>query len=212
MNSETKLVLEGYPRCANTFLTNCFMKLLGEDYPIAHHCHAAPNVLEGVRLGKPTIVVYREPDAAVASLLIRNPEIFTPKLAYREYIQFYSDVLTVADRVLLVSFDRAVSDFAEIVADLNRHFAGLEGFEPIGIPVWGPQQIAETKAFSDRRALRIKGRTLDYSTSLGDESLRRRERHKSRVLKTLTTTSALAKIRKKSETVFRRVQHQADAH
>lgn len=61
------LVVEGYPRSANTFVVE-FIRIVagdhGEQVKFAHHTHDAKNVELGIKSGLPCLVLIREPLAA----------------------------------------------------------------------------------------------------------------------------------------------------
>ena len=64
---ETDIVIEGFPRSANSFSVKAFKHANGDEYKIATHLHAYPQVIMGVRYKVPTLVLVREPFACIAS-------------------------------------------------------------------------------------------------------------------------------------------------
>lgn len=116
----TSLVIEGFPRSANTYAVWAFR----HDNPeavLAHHTHAQAQVMYAVKHKIPALVVIREPEAAVRSLLVRHPHIGA-SLALRSYVQFYEDLLPIRAGFVLAQFDQIVSDFGAAVVRLNAKF------------------------------------------------------------------------------------------
>jgi len=122
VQKDTQLVIEGYPRSANTFAVVAFAKAQSVPIKTAHHLHAQAQVLRGVERGIPVCVLIRQPIDAMKSFLVMYPDI-TPVMALRAYIEFYSDVLPVADRVVFVKFELVISDFGQVVSAINRKYA-----------------------------------------------------------------------------------------
>lgn len=119
--AETNLIIEGFPRSANTYAKYAAEYSLGPGVRLAGHAHSAALVAEGAKLGLPAIVLVREPDATVASLHqfmdgvpLRN--------CYRAYARFHSTVLKVAESVQISSFESILSDFGGQVGRLNERF------------------------------------------------------------------------------------------
>ena len=62
-NHATQLVIEGYPRSANTYAVVAFAAVQPERPRIAHHLHVAAQVLAAVDRDIPTMVLIRRPQA-----------------------------------------------------------------------------------------------------------------------------------------------------
>lgn len=127
----TEVVIEGYPRCGNTFAVMAFDEAQDRELNIAHHLHSVSQVLRGVALGKPVCVVIREPAAAVKSFLIwhrteRGGVWHEPEKAKREairnYHSFYRKVEPVADRVVVADFSQITTDMGAVIDRINAKF------------------------------------------------------------------------------------------
>ena len=116
----TDLVVEGFPRSANTFVKAAFLDA-NPGRRVASHLHAARSVRRAVRMGVPTVVLVREPVEAVASLLVRDPRV-RPRTALRAYLSFYRGVLPVAGQVVVAPFAEATRDMAGLVGRVNARF------------------------------------------------------------------------------------------
>lgn len=121
VNRSTAVVIEGFPRSANTFAVNAF--LVAQDGPVSigHHLHTAGHVVEAVRLGVPTIVLLREPEDALASLLVRQPSISAARAA-AAYVRFYRGVQSARDGFVVGEFATVTSDFGSVIRRLNARF------------------------------------------------------------------------------------------
>lgn len=98
--------IEGFQSSANSYVLNV-VRYLTQDLTLAHHTHVAANVMIARRYDVPTVVLYRQPQHAIASLVSR----FRPKLyeAATTYAAFYETILERHPDVLFVSFEEATS-------------------------------------------------------------------------------------------------------
>src|SRR5438874_8416960 len=86
-----EVLIEGYPRSANSFTVAAFARAQG--WPgsgggrIAHHTHAPAHVLEAIRRGIPAIVLLRDPADAVPEFVLVKPDLCLPQ-ALRGYVRF----------------------------------------------------------------------------------------------------------------------------
>ena len=115
----TDAVIEGFPRSANSFAVTAFR--LAQDAPlqIAHHRHAAAQVIAGVRLGIPTLVLIRPPEEAVLSLAVVRPAASLEQ-ALRSYASFYSACRPYAHGFVTAPFAEVTRDFGAVIEALNR--------------------------------------------------------------------------------------------
>lgn len=67
------LVLEGYPRSANTYLNRIVRAATGGKLHIANHVHRPQQVRMAVRYGIPCFVLFRHPLDCIASYMVREP-------------------------------------------------------------------------------------------------------------------------------------------
>ncbi|WP_407916752.1 hypothetical protein [Kitasatospora sp. NE20-6] len=118
---DTALLIEGYPRSANTFCVVAFHMANGTDLRLAHHLHTPVNVERAVRFGVPAIVLVRDPLAAVASHMVRSPWV-RPADGLTGYTRFYERVRRLADSLVIADHGRVTTDFGGVVAQANRRF------------------------------------------------------------------------------------------
>lgn len=118
---DSEIVIEGYPRCANSFSVLAFERAQGRRLSIGHHLHAPAQIVLGVRYDKPILVLIRDPMSAVASLMTRHPEISATQ-ALRQYVSFYSCVEKHIQHIVLANFRTVTTDYARVIDAVNRRF------------------------------------------------------------------------------------------
>ena len=116
----TQLVIEGYPRSANTFAVWAFRQAQHEEVHLAHHLHHPAQVIQAARWKVPTIVLIREPKDAVISWVVRDPQ--PADLALRHYVSFYETVAKYRDAYVLGSFEEVTGDYGIVIERLNDKF------------------------------------------------------------------------------------------
>ena len=118
---DKELVIEGFPRSANTFAVVAFQQAQCRPVSIAHHLHVEAQILRGVKMGLPVIVLLRNPVEAITSLLIMYPTI-TSQFAFRWYTRFYKAVESVHDRVVIATFEEVTKNYGAIIQRVNLMF------------------------------------------------------------------------------------------
>jgi len=69
---DTELVIEGFGRSGSTFAVDAFELAQTRPVRIAHHTHAAAQVIAAARRGIPVLVIVRHPDDATVSHMARR--------------------------------------------------------------------------------------------------------------------------------------------
>lgn len=121
IDDQTEIVIEGYPRSANSFTVAAFDMAQERAVDIVHHLHSPAVIHWAVRRRLPVMVLVRKPVDAVASLLMRSPFMTADRLL-KDYVRFFSRVIPVKDRVLIVRFEEAVDDLGAVVQRCNARF------------------------------------------------------------------------------------------
>jgi hypothetical protein len=119
---DTEIVIEGFPRCGNTFAVIAFQKAQERKVKIAHHLHVPAQIHFAVKRGIPALVLIREPLEAISSLIVRHPER-TPETCFTEYNNFYRSILPVKDKFVVSNFNETVNDLGLVTARLNERFS-----------------------------------------------------------------------------------------
>jgi hypothetical protein len=148
VGESTQLVIEGFPRSANSFAHRAFRlaqyegqkkplleMLFDKPMDIATHSHSASQVIAGCRRGLPTLVLIREPRDAIASWKAldlenakRDSKRDTPlahsSLTYyiRYYIKFHKSIYPYRDQFVLATFEEVTRDYGKVIGRLNERF------------------------------------------------------------------------------------------
>jgi hypothetical protein len=117
---DTQLVIEGFPRSANTFARVAFNRAQSEQVRIAHGLHVPAQVIRASRWRIPTLVLIRAPRDAVISFAIRDP--ISVDQALRYYLSFYETVEEYRDAYVLGLFEEVIEDFGEVIRRINDRF------------------------------------------------------------------------------------------
>ena len=122
---DTDLVLEGYPRSANSYSVAAFeIATSPRKFKVAHHLHAAAQFIRGAQLGKPMCLVIRKPTESVKSFIVRQPQL-SPALLLKDYIRFHEALLSIHEKILVARFETATENFGLIMSALNKRFGGV---------------------------------------------------------------------------------------
>ncbi len=121
INSDTEIVIEGYPRSANSFSVVAFENAQRHNVKIAHHLHIPAQVIQGTRQGIPVLVLLRHPVSAICSLVVREPHL-NLQTALDDYIHFHKRILPYRKHYHVARFEDITSDFSRVIGDLNKKF------------------------------------------------------------------------------------------
>lgn len=117
----TDLVIEGYPRSANTRAVVAFQVANGGGHKIASHLHIARSIRRAARLARPTVLIVREPLAVLRSF---RTFAMLPEAAdfLDHYADFHEGVLPYLDRVVVARFEDVVQDYGSVIQRVNEKF------------------------------------------------------------------------------------------
>lgn len=121
VTSETQFVMEGFPRSGNTFCSAAFGSSQSRPVVVARHVHAPAQVIAATRAKVPTLVLIRQPEDAILSLVIQHPHI-TIRQAMRAYLRFYIPLLPIRHRFVVATFGDVTTDFGAVIARVNDRF------------------------------------------------------------------------------------------
>lgn len=114
------IVIDGYPRSGNTFAAVAMQLSQKSEIKIAHHYHTNGQITRGINLGKPVVLLIRNPVDAVASYCIRERKCASEAL--EEYCGLYSPIIQLSRRCVIAEFDRVTSSFDSIILEVNERF------------------------------------------------------------------------------------------
>jgi len=102
-NSAANICIEGFPRCGNTFFVAAVQRW-NPGLIVSHHSHLASSVSYSRRIGIPTVVLIREPAAAVSSAMVWDGKIVAT-IGLLVYISFYRGIRRAFPHVLILEFE-----------------------------------------------------------------------------------------------------------
>jgi hypothetical protein len=107
----TDIVIEGYPRSANTFLYRAIRAVTDDSLRIGHHVHRKQQVTMALRYNIPCFVLFRHPLDAVASYLVREPGA-TARSCLERYVFFAENALARTDhhKLFILIFEDVIAD------------------------------------------------------------------------------------------------------
>jgi hypothetical protein len=148
---DTELVVEGFPRCGNTFAVVGLQIAQRRLVRTADHLHVPAQILRAVALGVPALVVIRDPESAVRSLVVKYPYL-RPAHALKGYAGFYRRCLPFAGGFVVATFEQVTTDLGAVIDRVNArfgtHFARFEHT---------PEEVRRVFDALDRRNARVNG-------------------------------------------------------
>jgi hypothetical protein len=146
LRAETELVIEAYPRSANTFSAVAFQISQPRPVRLAHHLHAPAQIVGAARRGVPVLVPVRHPRDCAISVAIRSPSV-SLRQALEAYRRFHEAVLPYRDSCYVALFADVVTDFGQVVEGVNARFG--TGFTPFDHT---PENVERVYALIDERS------------------------------------------------------------
>lgn len=121
VQKNTQIVIEGFPRSANTFAVIAFFQSQPEPVNIAHHLHAAAQIIRAAKWKIPTLVLLRNPKDAVLSY-IRAFEQYSIYRSLYDYISFYSAIYDYQDSYIIGEFEEVTQNYGQVIKRINAKF------------------------------------------------------------------------------------------
>lgn len=122
---QTQVVIDGFPRSANGFVSRAFLEANGFTTQLAHHSHSPTQIILGCRRGLPTLVLIREPRAALVSFCAYQAGLgaFPEGIDERQLVRLYLDRYVQFHRRIEGYRARfEVADFEEVTRDVGAVF------------------------------------------------------------------------------------------
>lgn len=121
VSSDTEIVIEGYPRCANTYAVAAFLYAQDRPVRVARHTHAIAQLKRAFARRLPVMLLIRAPEPAILSYVIREERVDL-RIALRRYRSYYSYVYGNLDRCVVCPFDLVTQDFGRCIEQVNKRF------------------------------------------------------------------------------------------
>ena len=144
----TEAAIDGFTRSACVFAAVAFQQAQPRPVRLAHLLHAPAHLIAAAERSVPCLVTIREPEAAVASCVIREPYL-TPAVTLDAWTRFYERLLPYRDRMVVGEFSRVTSDLGSLIVEMNERFGS--SFAPF---VHTPDNVERVFAFIEERAAR----------------------------------------------------------
>jgi hypothetical protein len=118
----TEVLIDGYPRSANTYAVAAFDYANGPGrVALSHHFHHIRQIERAVCFAVPAIVLIRDPREVLGSL-VQFSSAYAPSRALKSYERFYARVLPLVDDVVVADFHEVISDFGSVIERCNAKF------------------------------------------------------------------------------------------
>ena len=122
LNRETELLIDAFPRSANSFATFAFIQCQTKPVRLSHHLHAPASMIYAARNAVPALTILREPFAACTSLLSYFPQLGV-KQAFTDYVRYYDAVHKYVDGIVVVKFETVTRDMGTVIEAVNERFS-----------------------------------------------------------------------------------------
>lgn len=134
VNRSTQLVIEGFPRSANSTTVYGFKALQDRPVTVAHHKHHAAQILRAAHWGIPAVVLVRQPADAIVSLLALAEEgrlrtgrtgrgnALTLLDAMQAWFCFYKSILPIRDKYIVARFEDVIRDLPGMITGINMRY------------------------------------------------------------------------------------------
>jgi hypothetical protein len=121
LSAETQLVIDAFPRSANTFAVIAFQLAQNGHVRVAHHMHAPASLMAAAARGVPALVPVRDPEPTIVSGHIREPHI-TLRQLLKDYATFFESIAPMRDRFVIATFEEVTSDLGSVIRRVNERF------------------------------------------------------------------------------------------
>jgi hypothetical protein len=131
INNNTEIIIDGFPRSANSFAVAAFDLAQNKGVKIAHHRHDPAQVIAAVKSRVPAVVLVRNPRDAVISLVIRNYSNYSAyasnttilKKYLTKYVDYYEPLEFFKNDIIFAEFETVTKDFNCIISAINKKFS-----------------------------------------------------------------------------------------
>jgi hypothetical protein len=132
VDDSTDIVIEGFPRSSNSFAVQAFRRSQQKDVKIATHTHSHAQIIEAVRLDKPTLVLIRKPADCIISLKAleleanHGDDALMKRMKISEFIRwyiiFYTSLQPYKNKFVLAQFEEITTDFGKVAEKINQKY------------------------------------------------------------------------------------------
>jgi hypothetical protein len=191
---DTDLTIEGFGRSGSTFAVDAIELAQSRPLRLAHHTHAAAQVITAVKWKVPTILIVRHPAQVVPSHMARRD--IGPRPPLIAWIRFHERVLPYRDGFVVTPFEEMTTDLGAVIRRVNVRFG-------TSFDVFENSPEAETAVFERieaRNRRRFGFGSLEGQRSLARPTAEREARKEA--LRATYEAPALASLRARAERVY----------
>lgn len=121
VSNDTEVVIEGFPRCGNTFAVAAFIIAQNRPVRIAHYTYKIAQVAVAARKEIPTLIVIRHPADATISLVIRYPFLSLSQVL-KQYLRYYKGIGKYRHSFVMSNFHDVIRNYGDEICKLNEKF------------------------------------------------------------------------------------------
>ena len=121
LNRQTELLIDAFPRSANTYATYGFLYCQANPVRVSHHLHAPAAMLFAAKHGIPALTIIRDPLNACASVLAYLPN-YGIEQTFRDYISYYDAVSRSLPHVFVAKFETVTADLGKVIEAVNAKY------------------------------------------------------------------------------------------
>lgn len=121
VNRDTKIVIEGFQRSANTFAARALQYAQPTQIDIAYHVHTPAQIIRAVKWEIPTLVLIRNPKDAVSSFVAHWPRVSVSQ-TLKIYIDFYRSIRNYKSGYVIGQFEEVTQNYSIIIQRVNAKF------------------------------------------------------------------------------------------
>lgn len=121
VRSDTDIVIEGFPRSANTFFYFYFKTAQENGVNIAHHLHSSYQIRYSSRNNIPCIFLIRPPLPAITSALLRDKRQSARNLC-KSYLDIYREALRLSHDIMVVRYEMATREPNTVISEINKRY------------------------------------------------------------------------------------------
>ena len=120
VNPGSSVFVDGFPRSANSYAFYAFRHLLGSSR-VQGHTHSADQVRRAAHAGVPTILLIRDPQLVLPSLVQYVPGL-PFEAAAAAYARFYQAVRPVAGACVVAPFETVTTNLPAVLRAANTKY------------------------------------------------------------------------------------------
>ena len=131
VSRDTEIVIEGFPRSANSFARSAFRNCQ-PNVRYATHVHSSAQIVQACRWGIPTLLLLRDPEGAVCGDLAFQCELDGSELdkvtarslnaSLSRYIKFYRPLVSLKPHYVVGHFPEVIADYGAVIRRINEKF------------------------------------------------------------------------------------------